>query len=225
VREPGKLGEPSAGAKGRESSGKPESSNPEAKPEGEKCEATRNFTRRRNWKALPRGNPKQQRQRHRRTRNSGRLECSSPAQPEDAGTGATWRERQQAQPEYQAAEETPGLSAGGAEGSEIRGNLKIDRRQGRKMQKPGRPGGCIGKRSRRNEERGNPDFNRGGAEGREARKLDARSPAEPEDAGSGATRNLIERRDWKSRAARPERQTYRRMRESRQLETPSRAQP
>jgi hypothetical protein len=37
---------------------------------------------------------------------------------------------------------------------------------------------------------------------RDSRRLEDRSPAKPEDAGCGATRNLIGRRDWKSMAAR-----------------------
>jgi len=98
---------------------------------------------------MPRGNPKQQRQRYRRTRNSRQLEDPSPTQPEDAGTGATRGWHQQAQSEGRATKETSSSSAGGAEGCEIRGNSKIHCRQGRKMQKPGQPGGRIRRRDQR----------------------------------------------------------------------------
>jgi len=54
--------------------------------------------------AMPRGNPEQQRQAHRRTRNSGQLEDPSPAQPEDTGTGATRGMYWQAQSEVQSFE-------------------------------------------------------------------------------------------------------------------------
>lgn len=121
---------------------------PKAKPEGERGGATRNHTERRSWRAMPRGNPKHQ-HRGAEGRDSGQLEEPSPAQPEDAGTGATRGWHQQAQSEGRATEETPSSSAGGAEGCEIRGNPKIHCRQGRKMQKPGQPGGRIGRRDQR----------------------------------------------------------------------------
>jgi len=82
-------------------------------------------------------------------RNSGQLEEPSPAQPEDAGTGATRGWHQQAQSEGRAKKATSSSSAGGAEGCEIRGNSKIHCRQGRKIQKPGQPGGRIGRRDQR----------------------------------------------------------------------------
>jgi hypothetical protein len=87
-------------------------------------------------RAEPRGNLRFQRQRHRRTRNSGQLEYPSPAEPEDAETGATRRLHRQAQLERRSCGVTRGSRNRGAEGCEIRGNSNIHRRQGRKMRKP-----------------------------------------------------------------------------------------
>jgi hypothetical protein len=225
VREPRQFGEPSAGAKGARSRGNPKTQTRGKAgrwKRGETCKATT----RRNWKCEAEGQP----------------EAPAPEAPKDTRRGVTrgsvagkaGRCRNRGNPAEcigrcywrgEAAGETSSQRARGAEGCEFRGDSKIHRRQGRKMRKPGQPGGRIGRRNRRSEERGNLQFNsRKRQWTRETGQPETRSPAKPEDASCGATRNFIERRDWKSRAARLERQAFRRMRESRQLETPSRAQ-
>jgi len=55
------------------------------------------------------------------------------------GPGHTWNLYQEAQLEERSSEVTRSQRNRGAEGFESRGNSMIDRRQGRKMQKPGRP--------------------------------------------------------------------------------------
>jgi len=177
-------------------------------------------------RAMPRGNPKHQRQRHRRTRDAGQPEDPSPAQPEDAEAGVTRGMHRQAQSEEQSCGATQSLSAGCAEGCEIRGDPKIHRRQGRKMQKPGQPGGCIDRRRRRSDVWGNLNIATECAEGRERRgnsKLGRRQSLKMQDAGqlatsSGGATGSAEPRGSSSR-------TCRRMRVSGQLETRSRAQP
>jgi hypothetical protein len=189
VREPRQLGEPSAGAEG-EDSGEPENET-RGKAGGCRRGETRHHTRRRNWKREAEGQP----------------EASAPGAPKDAsreethgsvaGTAGRCRNlgqpggmRRQAQLEREAAGETPGESTRCAEGWDIRGDSKSHRRQGRKMQKPGRPGRSIGRCRRRNEERGNLNFTTECAEGRERRgnsKLGRRQSLRMQDAGQLVT--------------------------------------
>ncbi len=89
-----------------------------------------------------------------------------------------------------------------AEGWEIRGNPKIHRRQGRKMRKPGQPGDSSRGATGGPKPRGNLELRRWKRRRmRDSRQLEDPSPAEPEDAGCGATCNYIGRHDRKSRAA------------------------
>jgi len=124
---------------GKKDSGQPESLNPRQSRKvqyaGQLAIALGGAT----GSAVLRGNPKRQHQRRRRTRDSGQLEDPSPAQPEDAGTGVT-RGLISRRNQKLSCGATRSLSAGCVEGCEIRGNSKIHRRQGRKMQKPGEPG-------------------------------------------------------------------------------------
>jgi len=180
VREPGQPGEPSAGAKGADS-GRP-GNETQGKAGGCRRGATRHHTRRRNWKLEAEGQP----------------EASAPEAPKDAsreethgsvaGTAGRCRRQgnlqphRQAQLESVATGETPGDSARSAEGWDIRGDSKSHRRQGRKMQKPGRPGGSIGRRKRRSGERGDLNSTTECAEGRESRgnsKLGSRQAESP----------------------------------------------
>lgn len=191
VRKPRQLGEPSAGAMGARPRG-----NPKNQTQGkagrwrrrETCEATR----RRNWKreaegqpeAPAPGAPKDSNCEATRGSVAGKAgRCRNRGNPADCIGRCNWR--------GEAAGETPGQRARGAEGCEIRGNSKIHRRQGRKMRKPGKPGGRIGRRDRRSDERGNLQVNsRKRQWTRETGQPETRSPAEPEDAGCGATRKL-----------------------------------
>jgi len=113
-----------------------------------------------------------------------------------------------------------------AEGCEVRGDSKLYRRRSREMQEPGRPGNSSTGATGGVKIRGDPGiYVQKRWRMRNSRRLEDPSPAESEDAARGATRSCIGRRDWKSRAARFERRTSRRMRDSGQLEAPSRAQP
>jgi hypothetical protein len=129
---------------------------PKAKPEGAESGETRNRTGRRSWKCEAEGQP----------------EASAPEAPKDARLGVTRGSvagkagrcscrgnpgaHRQAQLEERGCEATCSLRTGCAEGCEIRGNSKIHRRQGRKMKKPGQPGGFIGRRDEWTEAEGQP---------------------------------------------------------------------
>jgi hypothetical protein len=214
-------------------SGKPEDAGT-AKPEGAGTEATRGTISRRqgsgNSGQPGNSNPRQSRK------------VQSAGQPDTTLGGAAGKRSRGA---------TRSSSAGSTEGREIRGDSKIRRRQSRKMQSLGKPRGHIRRRNWNSEDagqpgdlmpvalkdarfeatrrsiagkagrcgsRGNPgDVSRGATGGpkprgnlelhrwerqrmRNSRQLEDPSPAEPEDAGCGATRSPIGRRDRESGA-------------------------
>jgi len=66
----------------------------------------------------------------------------------------------------------------------MRGNPETHRRRYRRIGEPGQPGETIHRHRRRM---------------RNSRQLEDPSPAKPEDAGNGATRDLIDRRDQKAK--------------------------
>jgi len=157
-------------------------------------------------RAEPGGNLRFQRQRHRRTRDSGQLECPSPTEPEDAGTGATRGLHRQAQLEKRSCGATRGSRNRGAEGCEIRGNSNLHRRQGRKMRKPRRLGAHREARRVDRSRGATWSFTAGSVEGCEIQgnlKIHRRQSLKMP--GCGATRSHIGRRNWKREAeGRPE---------------------
>lgn len=126
MREPRRLGDPSADAEGERSRGNPVIK-PEAKPEGEAQGETQSDIGRRSR-------------------------------------------------EERSSRETKSSSTGGTEEREIRGNSKIRCRQSRKMQEPGQPGTCIGRRNWKSEAAGQPE---------------ADAPEALKDTRVGATRQSI----------------------------------
>jgi hypothetical protein len=88
VREPRQLGEPSAGAEGGRLRGDPKKK-PKAKPEGAGAGKLATTPEGAFGSAKPKGNPKHQRQKRRRTQAARKLTDPSPAQPEDAGCRET----------------------------------------------------------------------------------------------------------------------------------------
>jgi hypothetical protein len=179
--------------------------------------------------AEPRGDPRHQRQRRQRTRDSGQLEDPSPAQPEDAGTGAHRDLIDRRNGKSRVAGVTPGLEHPEA--------LKDARFEATRRSIAGKAGRCgsrgnLAEASRgatgRARIRGDPRIQlASGAEGREERgnsKLGRRQnpkmlcAGQPVATSGGATGSAGLRGNptFQSR-------TSRRMRGSGQLETPSRA--
>lgn len=223
MREPRQLGEPSAGAKGSKDSGQLEANTlrqsrkvkgagqPATTPggaAGEQCGGATQSISTEAPKDAIRGNSKNRR------RHSRKMQ--EPGQP---GDGIN-RHNRNAELQRKLQARAPGVLKDARFGATRR---SIAGKAGR-CRSRGNPGDASGGVTR-GRGAGQPKLQPRKRQRIRDEETRTRSPAEPEDAGCGATRNLIGRRDWKCRAARLERQTCRRMRESGQLETPSRAQP
>jgi hypothetical protein len=112
-----------------------------------------------------------------REREAGETRKIKPeAKPEGEAGGETHSDTRRSSREERSSRETENSSTGGAEEREIRGNSKIRCRQSRKMQEPGQPGECIGRRNWKSEVAGKP-----GTDAPEALK----------DARVGATRRSV----------------------------------
>jgi hypothetical protein len=108
-------------------SGQPEDAGT-AQPEGAGTEATRGTISRR-----------------RRRENSGQPGDLSPRQSRKVQARGNPPPHQEARLEERSRGATQSISASSAEGREKRGNSRLRRRHSRKMQKPGQPGGRIGR--------------------------------------------------------------------------------
>jgi len=112
-----------------------------------------------------------------REREAGATRGLKPkAKPEDEARRETCSDIGRRSREERSSRETESSSTGGAEEREIRGNSKIRCRYSRKMQEPGQPGTCIGRRSWKSEA---------------ARKLAADATDALKDTRVGATRRSI----------------------------------